>query len=148
MNYLGIDWGEKRIGLAHADEVGIALPLPAAVAASKRERMQHIERMIRERRVDELVVGYPLNMNGSVGFKAKEVDVFIEELEKRFRLPVHRIDERLSSHSVEQGLKGQKKKPDRKSGEIDSRAAALILQDFVEERNLNKPLPMPEEDWD
>lgn len=140
MNYLGIDWGEKRIGLAFADEVGIALPLPAAVAASKKERMQHIEGMIVARRVDELVVGYPLNMNGSVGFKAKEVDVFIDELEKRFRKPVHRIDERLSSHSVEQGLKGQKRKPDRKSGEIDSRAAALILQDFIEEKRLSLPL--------
>lgn len=66
-------------------------------------------------------------MDGSVGFKAREVDAFIENLEKRFRLPVHRADERLSSHSVEQRLKGQKKKPDRKSEEIDSRAAALIL---------------------
>jgi putative Holliday junction resolvase len=148
MRYLGIDWGEKRIGLAHADEVGIALPLQAAVAPSKKERMQHIERVIRERSIDELVVGYPLNMNGTVGFKAQEVDVFITELEKRFRLPVHRIDERLSSHSVEQGLKGQKKKPDRKSGEIDSRAAALILQDFIEERNMNAPNAFLEENWD
>lgn len=148
MNYLGIDWGEKRIGLAFADEIGIAVPLPAAVAASKKERLRHIEQMIADRRVGELVVGYPLNMDGSVGFKAKEVDVFIDELEKRFRLPVHRIDERLSSHSVEQGLKGQKKKPDRKSGEIDSRAAALILQDFVEEKRLNEPLPIPDEDWE
>lgn len=137
MNTLGIDWGEKRIGLAFADELGIALPLPAAVAASKKERMQQIESVIEQRRVQRLVVGYPLNMDGSVGFKAKEVDVFIVELEKRFNLPVHRVDERLSSHSVEQGLKGQKKKPDRKSGEVDSRAAALILQDFVEEQNLN-----------
>lgn len=93
--------------------------------------------MIRERRIDTLVVGYPLNMDGSIGFKAREVDAFITELEKRFTLPVHRIDERLSSHSVEQGLRGQKRKPSRKSGEIDSRAAALILQDFIEERNLN-----------
>lgn len=137
MNYIGIDWGEKRIGLAYADEVGIALPLPAAVAASKKERFRHIDSMIQLRRAEALVVGYPLNMDGSVGFKAKEVDCFIEELEKRFRLPVYRIDERLSSHSVEQGLKGQKKKPSRKSGEIDSRAAALILQDFIEERRLN-----------
>jgi putative Holliday junction resolvase len=137
MNYLGIDWGEKRIGLAHADEIGIALPLPAAVAASKKERMRHIESMIMQRRAQELVVGYPLNMDGSVGFKAKEVDVFIGELAKRFRLPIHRVDERLSSHSVEQGLKGQKRKPSRQSGEIDSRAAALILQDFIEERRLN-----------
>ena len=137
MNYLGIDWGEKRIGLAFADEVGIAMPLPAAVAASKKERMRHIETMLAQRKAEELVVGYPLNMNGTAGFKAKEVDEFIGELEKRFRLPIHRIDERLSSHSVVQGLKGQKKKPSRQSGEIDSRAAALILQDFIEERNLN-----------
>lgn len=136
MNYLGIDWGEKRIGLAFADEIGIALPLPAAVAASKKARMQQIEATIQGKRVDTLVVGYPLNMDGSVGFKAREVDGFIEELEKRFHLPVHRIDERLSSHSVEQGLKGQKRKPTRQSGEIDSRAAALILQDFIEEKNL------------
>ena len=137
MNYLAIDWGEKRIGLAHADELGIALPLPAAVAASKKERMRHIESMIQQKKADTLVVGYPLNMDGSVGFKAKEVDGFIEELSKRFHLPIHRVDERLSSHSVEQGLKGQKKKPSRQSGEIDSRAAALILQDFIEERRLS-----------
>ncbi|MGB0408923.1 MAG: Holliday junction resolvase RuvX [Opitutales bacterium] len=137
MNTLGIDWGEKRIGLAFVDELGIALPLPAAVAPSKKERMRHIETVINQRGVIRLVVGYPLNMDGSVGFKAKEVDAFIEELERRFKLPVFRVDERLSSHSVEQGLRGQKRKPDRKSGEIDSRAAALILQDFIEEQNLN-----------
>ena len=137
MNYLGIDWGEKRIGLAFADDIGVAMPLSAAVAVSKKERMRHIETMLTQRKVQELVVGYPLNMNGTVGFKAREVDEFIAELEKRFRLPIHRIDERLSSHAVEQGLKGQKKKPSRQSGEIDSRAAALILQDFIEERNLN-----------
>ena len=145
MNYLGIDWGEKRIGLAHADEVGIAVPLPAAVATTKKARLQHIEAMIKARRIHEIVCGYPLNMDGSVGTRAKEVDVFISEIEKRFRLPVHRIDERLSSHSVEQGLKQQKKKIDRRSGEIDSRAAALILQDFIEEQAMNDPVPYPEE---
>lgn len=136
MNTLGIDWGEKRIGLAFADELGIALPLPAAVAPSKKERLREIESVIETRQVQRLIVGYPLNMDGSVGFKAREVDEFIEAIEKRFRLPVHRVDERLSSHSVEQGLKGQKRKPDRKSGEIDSRAAALILQDFMEEARI------------
>ena len=136
MNYLGIDWGEKRIGLAFADGIGVAMPLSAAVAVSKKERMHHIETMLTQRKVQELVVGYPLNMNGTVGFKANEVDKFIVELEKRFRLPIHRVDERLSSHSVEQGLKGQKKKPSRQSGEIDSRAAALILQDFIEAQHL------------
>lgn len=145
MNTLGIDWGEKRIGLAFADEVGIAVPLKAAVASAKKDRLKQIEQTIADRRIRQIVCGYPLNMNGSVGFKAKEVDVFIGEIEKRFGLPVHRVDERLSSHSVEQGLKGQKKKPDRRSGEIDSRSAALILQDYIEEKNLNAPQEFPEE---
>lgn len=137
MNYLGIDWGEKRIGLAYVDELGIALPLAAAVAALKKARFQHIEALIKLRRIDEIVCGYPLNMNGSVGFKAKQVDVFIGQLDKRFGLPIHRIDERLSSYSVEQDLKRQNKKLDRRSGEIDSRAAALILQEFIEEKQIN-----------
>ena len=135
MNYLGIDWGEKRIGLAFADEIGVALPLPAAVEPTKKARLKHISDVIRQRSVATLVVGYPLNMDGSVGFKAEEVDAFIVELERRFQLPVHRVDERLSSHSVEQGYKGRRR-PDRQSGEIDSRAAALILQDFIEEQML------------
>ena len=141
MNYLGIDWGEKRIGLAFADALGIAVPLPAAVASTKKARMREIETAITERKVEALVVGYPLNMDGSVGFKAKEVDAFIAVLEGRFKLPVHRLDERLSSHSVEQHLKGSKKKPDRKSGAIDSSAAALILQDFLEEQRFRKIEP-------
>lgn len=136
MNYLGIDWGEKRIGLAYADEVGVAVPLPAAVARTKKERLQQIESVLTDRKIDVIICGYPLNMDGSVGFKAKEVDTFIQEIEERFGLPVYRVDERLSSHSVEQVLKKQKKQPDRKSGEIDSRAATLILQDFIEAREL------------
>lgn len=141
MNYLGIDWGEKRIGLAFADSLGIAVPLDAAVASTKQARMQQIETAINERKIEALVVGYPLNMDGSIGFKAKEVDAFIAVLEGRFKLPVHRLDERLSSHSVELHLKGSKKKPDRKSGAIDSSAAALILQDFLEEQTFREGKP-------
>lgn len=136
MNYLGLDWGEKRIGLAYADGVGVAVPLQAAIARSKEERLQHIASIIEVRKINEIVCGYPLNMDGSIGFKAREVDTFILEIEKRFELPVHRVDERLSSHSVEQTMKQQKKQYDRKSGAIDSRAAALILQDFLEAQHL------------
>ena len=132
MNLLGIDWGEKRIGLAFADELGLAYPLPAAIARNQKMRLQQIGQLIEERKIDALVVGYPINMNGSVGFKAQQVDAFIKLLEGRFRLPVHRIDERLSSHAVEQGLRAQKKQVDRRSGEVDSLAASLILRDYVE----------------
>ena len=112
------------------------MPLPAAVAGSKEERLRQIESTLAARKIDEIICGYPINMDGSTGFKAKEVDVFIREIEVHFGLPVHRVDERLSSYSVEQMMKQQKKQLDRKSGELDSRAATLILQDFIEAKRL------------
>lgn len=132
MKYLGIDWGEKRIGLAYGDELGLAFPITPAVAPAKKERLRQIEAVVRERGIEAMVVGYPLNMDGSAGFKAREVDAFIGLLEKRFRLPVHRVDERLTSVAAEGLSRESKRKPDRKSGELDSRAAAILLQDFLD----------------
>ena len=148
MNVLGIDWGEKRIGLAFGDALGVATPLPAAIQAKKRERLAQIEKVVNERRVEAIVVGYPLNMNGSVGFKAKEVDAFISEIEPRFGLPIYRVDERLSSQVAEGQMRELKLKAERKSGELDSRAAALILQDFLEQQLGPPLLPDPEDDLD
>ena len=86
MNYLGIDYGEKRIGLSTGDDdVRLAVPVPAAVEPTREARLAHIEREIQQRRIGELVVGYPFNMDGSVGFKAKEVDAFIAELEAKLQ---------------------------------------------------------------
>lgn len=133
MRCLGIDYGERRIGLAYGDELGVATPLPAAVHKTADERMAQIAELIRTRGITDLVVGYPYNMDGSVGFKAREVDEFITGLEESHQLPVHRIDERLTSHSVEQGLglAGRKERALRKSGAVDSGAATLILQDWL-----------------
>jgi putative Holliday junction resolvase len=148
MNHLGIDYGERRIGLAFADEVGVALPLAAAVEPDSQARIEHIALVITERRIGHLVVGYPYNMDGSVGFKAREVDSFIAHLEERFHLPVTRVDETLTSHEVEsrrgkhrRGVKAEKK--DRAKGTVDSGAAALILQDY-----LDSSAPLPSSDPD
>lgn len=133
MRCLGIDYGEKRIGLAYGDELGVATPLPAAVEKDEAARLEHIARLIGERRITDLVVGYPYNMDGSVGFKAREVDAFIAKLETAHGLPVHRIDERLTSRSVESalGLNARRERELRKSGIVDSGAATLILQDWL-----------------
>ena len=136
MNILSIDWGEKRIGLAFADSLNVPLPLKPAIQKKLKERLLHIEKVIHDKSIDFLVVGYPINMDGTIGFKAKEVDQFIKTLDRRFRLPIERIDERLTSRIAEQGLKSYKKKVDNKSGIIDSNAACLILQDFL--RNIQE----------
>jgi putative Holliday junction resolvase len=140
MRCLGVDYGERRIGLAYGDELGVATPLPAAVEKTVEERMAHIAEVIRARRISDLVVGYPYNMDDTVGFKAKEVDAFIEKLEAVHTLPVHRIDERLTSHSVEEGLglNLRQERALRKTGVVDSGAATLILQDWL---SMNAPMP-------
>jgi putative holliday junction resolvase len=132
--FLGIDYGEKRIGLSWGDDLGVAMPLPAATAGREEERWSRIEEVIRDQRIDQVVVGYPYNMDGSVGFKAREVDRFVEALKTRFAGPVHLVDERLTSSVAEERYRRRKTKVDRKSGRVDSHAAALILQDFLDQR--------------
>ncbi len=133
--YLGIDYGEKRIGLSWGDELGLATPLRAAVEKDEAGRWRRIGEVIAERGVTELVVGYPYNMDGSAGFKAREVDLFVRELERRFSLPVHLVDERLTSSVAEERFRARKRRVDRRSGEIDSHAASVILQDFLDRRH-------------
>lgn len=143
MNFLAIDYGERRIGLAHGDsEIGIALPVPAAVEADFEARLDHIATEIASRKIDTLVVGYPVNMDGTCGYKTRDVDEFIALLETRFGLPVERVDETLSSYEAESEMPASRKggrdararQRHRRSGEIDSRAAAVFLQDFLNSR--------------
>ena len=145
MNVLGIDYGEKRIGLSFGDSLGLAVPIAPAVESAESERFDHIQSVIRERQIEKLVVGMPYNMDGSSGFKAREVEAFIEQLQVRFQLPISTIDERLTSHQVEQQLKDQNRRVDRRSGEIDSRAATLILQDFLDQ-HLGQSLDIPKDE--
>lgn len=135
MRLLGIDYGAKRIGLAHGEDVGVAAPLPAVTESEPAARWAKIGEVLKARRIDECVVGYPYNMDGSVGFKAKEVDAFVAELKARFGLPVHLVDETLTSYAAESSIKKKDRRAVRESGLIDSRAAAIILQDFLDQRN-------------
>jgi len=146
MRFLGIDYGTRRIGLSYGDEVGVATPLPALVQNEERARWAALERVVRERKITDFVLGYPYNMDGTAGFKAREVDQFAEKLRVRFGLPVHLVDERLTSYESEQMARSAKRsaraqREFRASGVVDSRAATLILQDFLNQR---VPPPLPE----
>ena len=90
--------------------------------------------VIRQRRITDLVVGYPYNMDGSAGFKAKEVDAFAARLKGLFGLPVHLVDETLTSSEAESTIAKKDRRGLRDSGLVDSRAACLILQDFLDQR--------------
>ena len=134
MRCLGIDYGTKRVGLAHGDEIGVATPLPALVDADEAVRWQKLGELIKARRITDLVLGYPYNMDGSVGFKAKEVEAFAARLKAAFGLPVHLVDETLTSSEAESSIAKKDRRGLRDSGLVDSRAACLILQDFLNEQ--------------
>ena len=76
--YLGIDYGTKRMGLAWADELGIALPLGAIPGVKSKGCWDELRQVVKDRGVSCFVIGYPLHMDGSVGKRAKEVDQFVE----------------------------------------------------------------------
>lgn len=134
MRCLGIDYGTKRVGLAHGDEIGVATPLPALVDADEAVRWRQLGEVIRQRRITDLVLGYPYNMDGSVGFKAKEVDAFAARLKAAFSLPVHLVDETLTSAEAESSIAKKDRRAVRDSGLVDSRAACLILQDYLDQK--------------
>jgi putative Holliday junction resolvase len=143
MRCLGIDYGSKRIGLSYGDEIGVATPLPALVDADSAKRWAALTAVAKVRRITDFVLGYPFNMDNSVGFKAKEVDAFAAKLKAEFGLPVHLVDERLTSYEAEETIPKAKRREVRSSGLVDSRAATIILQDFFEMKMPGLP---PEEE--
>ena len=141
MRYIGIDLGTRRIGLAFGDELGVGTPLPALTQADPAERRAALLAVIRERRADEIVLGHPLNMDDTAGPKAKEAEAFAAQLRTELGLRVHLVDERLTSYEAESSIAKSKRRDVRASGIIDSRAATLILQDY-----LNQIYPPTEEE--
>jgi len=131
VRFLGIDYGSRRIGLSYGDDLGVATPLPALVEADPEKRWAALTVVITQRRITDLVIGYPLNMDDTAGFKAKEVDAFAARLRDQFKLPIHLVDERLTSYEAESTIPRSKRRDVRASGIIDSRAATLILQDLL-----------------
>lgn len=134
MRFLGIDYGERRIGLSFGDELGVATPLPAITATDEPKRRAALAAVIRERRIAELVIGHPLNMDDTAGPKAKEIEAVAARLHAEFGLPVHLVDERLTSYAAEETIAKSKRRDVRASGIIDSRAATIILQDYLDQR--------------
>ena len=132
MRCLGIDYGEKRIGLSFG--LGANFLLGRKSRGRFEVRQQRLASLIRDRRITDLVLGHPLNMDDTAGFKAKEAEAYAARLRKDFGLPVHLVDERLTSYEAEQAIPKHKRRALRATGLIDSRAACLILQDFLNQR--------------
>lgn len=131
---LGLDVGRKRIGVAGCDGTGlIATGLTTIERRSFMEDVAQLQSLAQERQAQVLVIGLPYNMNGSLGFQAKQVQKFAQRLGKAINLPVVYVDERLTSFQAEQLLQAENRSW-RDKGLIDRKAAALILQQWLDER--------------
>ncbi|MGB7554509.1 MAG: Holliday junction resolvase RuvX [Candidatus Korobacteraceae bacterium] len=132
---LALDFGARNLGLAVSDELGItAQGLPTLRRSNKRNDMDHLRRVIKQYQIAELVMGLPLRMSGSEGIQAEKVQAFAEELRRKFKLPVHLFDERLTSVEANRLLRETDMSIRGRAGVVDQLAAVLILQSFLEFR--------------
>jgi len=144
MRILGIDYGEKRVGLAISSPVGfIAQGLPTIERIDGADYLEELAGVIEEKKVDEIVVGFPKNMNGTIGEKAEEVLALVEALKSKFNLPVHTVDERLTTVRAHRAMTGAKISKKGKKKMVDMIAAQFILQAYLDQNSRSA-----EQDWE
>ncbi len=132
MRYLAIDLGDKRTGLAVGDnELRMAQPVCVLQVPIGDLLITAITKAIEEQGVDALVMGLPLNMDGSLGQRVEITKTFAEKLRAATNLDIHFQDERLTSSAAEEQLSGSGKTHKQKKKMRDALAAAEILNDFL-----------------
>jgi len=130
---LGLDVGTKRIGVAVSDPLGItAQGLETIQRQNKRLDFQRLGQVISEYQIAEIVVGLPLRMSGAEGTQSEKMRLFADELRRRFDLPVHLWDERLTSAQANRLLRETEMSIQRRGQVVDQMAAVLILQSWME----------------
>jgi putative Holliday junction resolvase len=133
---LGLDVGSKTIGLAVSDPLGItAQGLETIRRKNKRLDFEALRKIIQHYAISEIVVGYPLRLSGAEGTQSGKMQLFAEELRKRFSLPVHLWDERLTSTQANRLLREMELSIKKRAGAVDRMAAVLILQSWMEARS-------------
>jgi putative Holliday junction resolvase len=133
---LGLDVGDVRIGLALSDSMGIlASPLTIIEHRTEEQDIAEILLIAQQREAERIIVGLPRLMNGDIGPQAQKVQVFAEALRTHTRIPLEYRDERLSTVTAERlHHEGNGKKKKGPKIRVDAMAAAVILQDYLEEQ--------------
>ena len=139
MRFLGLDIGEKRIGIAVSDELGItAQGVSTLYRGNPQDDIRRLAGIIRHWSGEKIVVGLPRNMNGTCGPQTQKVKEFIEELIVEIPIEIIYWDERLTSVAAERALiEGNVSRKKRKTV-IDKIAAVMILQGYLDRVNLNR----------
>lgn len=135
---LGIDFGDRWIGLALSDPGGI-IASPLDVLDGEAALRDALGRLVREKEIERLVVGLPVNMDGTLGPRAKRTLLFKERLEKEWSLPVDTWDERLTTIQAENALRQGTLSGAKRRMRVDKVAAQILLQSYLDrQRALNQ----------
>lgn len=133
MSLLALDLGEKRIGLALSDSLGIAAqPLEVFKRTSRQADFAHVGRLVAKHDVRGLIIGLPISLNGEEGAMAAWVRDYGAALGAAVNLPVTFWDESLTSVQAEQAMREAGYNRQQMTGKLDAVAAALILQSYLE----------------
>ncbi|TLS53597.1 Holliday junction resolvase RuvX [Paenibacillus antri] len=135
MRIMGIDYGDRQIGVAVSDELFLTAQGVTTLRNSGDERVLHdIAKLAKEYGVTELVVGLPKNMNGTIGPRGELAQAFARDLGETAGLPVTMWDERLTTMSAQRTLIEADVSRKKRKEVIDRMAAALILQNYMDSR--------------
>jgi putative holliday junction resolvase len=142
MRILGIDYGDRHIGLAVSDALGLtAQPLPTyTLKAADSENRKFFKDLAARLELDTIVLGYPLRMDGSSGTRAQKTREFAGWLEGCVHLPIVYWDERLTTQQAAHIMQGHKVRGKRKDRE-DQLAAVIILSTYLESNRDNSDVP-------
>ena len=133
MRYLAIDHGLKRTGLAICDASEV-IASPLCVLRGQKDLCSKIAQIVASQEIEAIVLGLPLNMDGSEGSQATKVKAFAQQLARQVRIPIHLHDERLSSFGAQERLESMDLSKAKKRDLLDAVAAAEILRSFLDQK--------------
>lgn len=136
MKLMGLDYGDRRIGVAVSDDLGwTAQGVEVIDRQRESSELQRIAKLVEQYAVEEIVVGLPKNMNGTIGPRGEICMSFAEELRTGLNLPVHLWDERLTTVSAQRTLIEADVSRKKRKGVVDKVAAVLILQNYMDSKS-------------
>ncbi|MFH0838476.1 MAG: Holliday junction resolvase RuvX [Patescibacteria group bacterium] len=131
--YLAIDYGDRRVGIAFSDyNKEIAFPRDFLEYSDEKDLLDHLKKLCEEENVIKIILGLPIQMDGTFGERAKKTQKFFDKLKKTMpRINIDLFDERLSTEFAVKSLRGQGIKAKDQKGKRDALSAQIILQNYL-----------------
>ncbi len=142
MRIMGLDYGSKTVGVAISDPLGITAQGIETIERKEenklRQTLARIEALVKEYEVEKIVLGFPKNMNNTIGERAEKSLELKEKLERRIGIPVIMWDERLTTVEAERTLMESKVRRENRKKYVDKIAAVFILQGYLDSLSMGK----------